>query len=60
VSHALYAENYAARGGHRELFRKHLEFGINTPKKVLGDMIPELTLDKKKAKGMLERIQEFF
>jgi hypothetical protein len=59
-SHVLYAENYATKRGNKNLFRKHLEFVLSTPESVLPDVIPEQILEKRKAKMMLERIEDYF
>ncbi|MBN21179.1 MAG: hypothetical protein CL678_07815 [Bdellovibrionaceae bacterium] len=59
-SHVLFAETYAARKGNKELFKKELEWVINADPTVLPEIIPEQIIEQRKARAMLQNIDEYF
>jgi len=56
----LYAETYAVKKKDRELFKKLLEQVINGNPNALPDVAPENKFEQTVAKGMLNRIDEYF
>ncbi len=60
VTHVLYAEMYAVKAKEKELFKKHLQFVLDTPSDVIPDKIPEQNLEKKKAADLMKQIDELF
>jgi hypothetical protein len=59
-THVLYAENYHARKGDREEFKKELNFVLNTKADIIPDLMPENTLEQAKAKKMLTEMENYF
>jgi hypothetical protein len=59
-SHVLFAETYAARKADKALFRRELEFVLKGRPESLPDIVPEQMLEQKKAKHMLETIDNYF
>src|SRR5215831_16752657 len=57
-THVLFAENYATKKGDKDLFKKQLEFVLQTPENVLPDVVPEQRIEKLKAKRLLDQINE--
>jgi len=60
ASHVLLAENYATKKGDKDLFRKELEFVLNTKPESLPPVASENILEQKKAKKMLENLESYF
>lgn len=59
-THVLYAENYVTRKGTKEEFKKELNFVLETKPETIPELVPEQLLEKRKAKLMLENIEEYF
>jgi tetratricopeptide (TPR) repeat protein len=59
-THVLFAENYHARKGDRDAFKKELEFVLNTKANIIPDLMPENTLEQAKAKKMLADMESYF
>jgi hypothetical protein len=59
-THVLIAENLAPKKGDKKMFRKHLEFVLSSKPESLPDITPEQIIEQRKAKLMLERIEEYF
>lgn len=59
-THVLYAENYLSRKGDKENFKKELNFVLDTKPETIPELVPEQLLEKRKAKLMLENIDEYF
>jgi hypothetical protein len=59
-THVLIADTLAPKKDDRALFKKHLEFVINGKSAVLPDIVPEQDAEKRKAKKMLESMEDYF
>lgn len=59
-THVLFAENYAARNGDKETFKKELQFVLNAKPDVIPELTPENTLEKAKAKKLLDKMEDYF
>lgn len=59
-THILYAENYAAKQGDKELFKKELDFVLKSKADIIPELTPEQILEKKKAEKMLANMETYF
>lgn len=59
-THVLMADALAPKKDDRAMFKKHLEFVINGKSSSLPDIVPEQDAEKRKAKKMLESMEEYF
>lgn len=60
ATYVSYAETYAVRTGDRVLFHELLSYVTSQPDDVLPDLVPEQRADQRKARALLDRIDEFF
>lgn len=60
ATYVLYADTYAVKAQDKPLFKELLTYVVNTPADVLPEMLPEQTVEKKKAQDLLNRIDELF
>ncbi|MCC7442887.1 MAG: hypothetical protein IT285_14735 [Bdellovibrionales bacterium] len=59
-SHVLYAESYLSRKGDKAGFRQELELVLKGRPEVLPDVAQEQLLEQRKAKCMLETLENYF
>ena len=56
----LFAEFYATKAEDKEAFQRELNFVINSPDDVQPELVAETQAEKKKAKRMLDKMEELF
>ena len=59
-SHVLLAENYAVKKEDKGLFEKHLGFVLAGNPNSMPDLVPEQILEQRKAKKLMDQIEELF
>lgn len=60
ATHVLIAENYAPKAQDRALFERELKFVLETPAETMPDLVPEQTIEKRKAERLMKQIDELF
>ncbi|HEV8323293.1 MAG TPA: TRAP transporter TatT component family protein [Myxococcota bacterium] len=60
ATYVLIAEFYMTKQGDREGFEKYLKHVLDTPDDVLPDYVAETKVEKRKAKALMDKIDELF
>jgi hypothetical protein len=59
-THSLYAEYYAVKSQNRALFEEQLNLVVNGDVNAMPEVVPENTVEQRRARALLERADELF
>jgi hypothetical protein len=60
TTRVLFAEHYAVRARDRALFERELRLVLDANERALADVVPELTVEKRRARLLLDRAEDLF